>query len=192
MKWTGNPPIERRRAKPLETRDRLDRVRGALTGLSLSERELGDDSFVARISELRARANELMLTLDGDEGWLVQWLDREQVKGSILYAAAMINKQRNGLVDSSPADPRSRSKIVGRFNDWAIGALARLEAYEASSREPHVVVPWIEEATQIWSPPDAAGRKEKEERRRQLEEPPGKDSGLLVSDENRSVLCRGR
>lgn len=121
-------------------------VRAAVAALSLSEEALGNGIPIARLSDLKTQINELDLAVGSAEGWLVEWLAKEQARGSVLYAAAMINKIRNGPLDASPSDPRSRSVIIHRFNSWIRDLLSRLDEYEASCRQRTDVAPWITNA----------------------------------------------
>ncbi|RNL57912.1 hypothetical protein [Arthrobacter oryzae] len=123
--------------------ERLDGFRTVLTGLSLADNDLDGGVVLARISSLQAEINDLTLVLAGSEAWLIEWLAIEHSKGSVLYAAAKISKSRNEPLDKSPSDARSRSAIMDRFNDWASTFLTRLDDYEASSRQPATVAPWI-------------------------------------------------
>ncbi|RNL59165.1 hypothetical protein [Arthrobacter oryzae] len=129
---------------------RLDGFRAVLTGLSLTDHSLDhglDHGLVlARISSLQAEINGLTLALGGSEAWLTEWMAIEHAKGSVLYAAAKISKTRNETLDNPPSGTRSRSAIMDRFNNWASTFLTRLDDYEASSRQPSTVAPWIADA----------------------------------------------
>lgn len=143
-RWVDLP--DRVRGENQPPADRLAGVRKALSALSLSEEALSNGIPITKLSALKARINELDLAIGSAEGWLVEWLAKEQARGSVLYAAAMINKTRNGRLDASRSDPRSRTVIISRFNTWVRDLLNNMDEYEASCRQPTVVAPWIANA----------------------------------------------
>src|SRR5690348_8016596 len=101
-------------------------ARDTLDGLTLSESDLvAGDRVVDAIAAFKARID----LIDDSEPWLKGWLEQEHKKGAVLYAAAKVNRNKNGFRDAPASDPHSRASIIRRFNEWAAEVVRHIDEY---------------------------------------------------------------
>lgn len=107
---------------------------------------LSGDSVVNGLRLFKAALEAEHTNFQG-EPWLGDWLNREHVRGSMIYVAAKINYNKNMAsgIDGAPFDQGTRSEIVGRFNFWVAETIERAEQYRSSSRTANAVEAWVAE-----------------------------------------------
>lgn len=126
-------------------RDRaVAEIADRLAVLTLDEMDLDFDLVVAQLAGVK-QAIDALAAEARSEPWLIEWLEAEHMKGSMLYVGSVTN-YRKQLSDGvrPPFDPATRAALVGRFNAWAPTAAQRLALYEASARDAAVVGAWLQ------------------------------------------------
>ena len=108
----------------------LQDIKGIASAIALTDDDLAGDFVVEQIRELKAAIDALEVKLKASEPWLIQWLTDEHYCGSVLYAAAKVNRNKWGAHESIPGGPKSRAAIIGRFNAWAPRLQERAAMYE--------------------------------------------------------------
>lgn len=117
-------------------------VIAAVDALELTDDDLLTDRVRDQLARLKVAITSLSEDLGSEEAWLPAWLDGEHVKGSQLYVAAKVHKNRHGAADAPLSNPHSRANLIIRFNAWARTTGERLATYDASTRTDDVVAPW--------------------------------------------------
>lgn len=98
------------------------------------------DAVVNRVADFKRAVERLDTT---DEPWVADWLSAEHYKAGVLYSAAKTNWNKEQAEGAhGPFNAMTRAAIVQRFNRWVSELVARLDAYERSSRSAADVAHW--------------------------------------------------
>ncbi|WP_292763790.1 hypothetical protein [Microbacterium sp. UBA3486] len=108
----------------------LAALRLLVANLPLTEAEIGSDSTTAAHAELKSTIDR-----DASDSDVHQWLEDEHYAGSVLLAAAGLNKRAAQSGRGNAFDRQPLSTLVARYNAWASQLNVRISAYMAGDAD---------------------------------------------------------